>query len=95
MDRYTKIVLTLIAIGIWGNLLANYDGGRGMIGAANAQATGQPTKVIIVGVQASANDAPLNVVDVFARQVMLAAQQQSRSAAPSQPPPFPQTMPGH
>ncbi len=74
MDRYTRIVLTVIAAGIWGNLLTNLmDGGRGPIGVANAQAPAAPGRVIIVGVQTRPNEQPLNVVDVYARSANSAA----------------------
>ena len=81
MDRYTKVVLTLIALGIWGNLLNNLsDGGRGPIGAAYAQST-TPTRVVIVGVQTSPNEPPLSVVDTYARTASQAAMRQSGAAS--------------
>lgn len=79
MDRYTKVVLTLIALGIWGSLLMNMaESGRGPISTAFAQSTA-PTRVVIVGVQTSPNETPLNVVDVYAKTASQAAMQQARS----------------
>jgi hypothetical protein len=90
MDRYTRIVLTLIAVGIWGILLMNLaDSGRGPIGVANAQVQAAPTKVIIVGVQSGD---VLNVVDVYARSTNSAASRQSsasQSSSPAMQPPPP------
>ena len=49
MDKYTKVVLTLIAFALWANLLVGMSPpGRGIIRDANAQ--GLPTRVVIVGV---------------------------------------------
>ena len=108
MDRYTKLVLTLIAIGVWGNLLTNLAGsGGGPIGVAHAQAdaptkvviVGQTaplvlrqvdsTKVVIVGVQTTVNDAPLAVVDTFARATAMATSQSSQAGSQSRQPPPP------
>lgn len=83
MDRYTKVVLTFIAVGIWASLLMNLaDSGRGPIGVANAQVPGAPTKVVIVGVQSGD---VLNVVDVYARQTSAAISRQSGAAQSSSP----------
>ena len=54
MDRYTKIVLTLIAFALWANLFVSLSPpGRGLIRDANAQGI---TRVVIAG-----SDVPLQV----------------------------------
>lgn len=52
MDKYTKVVLTLIAFALWANLLVSLaPAGRGLIRNANAYSVGtMPTPVVIVGV---------------------------------------------
>lgn len=55
MDRYTKIVLTLIAFALWANLFVSLSPpGRGLIRDANAQ---QISRVVIAG-----SDVPLQVI---------------------------------
>lgn len=50
MDRYTKIVLTLIAFALWANLFVSLSPpGRGLIRDANAQGI---TRVVVVGAEA-------------------------------------------
>lgn len=46
MDRYTKVVLTLIAFALWAELLAGFAPGRALVRDANAQ---QATRVVITG----------------------------------------------
>lgn len=45
MDRYSKIVFTLIALALWANL---FGGVAPLMGAANPQGSAQPAAVYLV-----------------------------------------------
>lgn len=75
MDRYSKIVLTLIALALWADVFAGLAPGKALIRDANAQAQPTATAVYLVAGPAGATPVvvPVNVTQVGTKWVQQGA----------------------